>query len=206
MTSLGVLSTFSIGFASLVLDRILSNADKITFFKTLWSQHIGSVLGATGILLTAAWMFYKQRSDLGYFYGGIAISVAKPPPVGEWSLQNWLVEASSWSTWVFYRIGITTLILGFLVYGQVMYESVYPTKSPHYSIAVSIASLLLARLAFIVPALSIYRYDDHPYKAFWRARKEGTIVEDWRSRGTQPIEPGGPIDPVLCGLPAKGPT
>jgi hypothetical protein len=100
MTSLGVLSTFSVGFASLVLDRIVGNADKITFFGTLWKQHIGGVLGASLILITAAWMFFKQRSDLGYFYGGIAMSVAKTLP-GEWGLQNWLIEADSWNTWIF---------------------------------------------------------------------------------------------------------
>jgi hypothetical protein len=202
MTSLGVLSTFSVGFASLVLDRIVGNADKIAFFGTLWRQHIGTVLGASLILLAAAWMFFKQRSDLGYFYGGIAMSLAKPPPPGEWTLQNWLIEADSWNTWIFYRIGITTLIIGFLVYGQAIYQSVYPQEPPPYWIAGSIDLLLLARLAYIVPALSTYRYDEHPYKAFWRAIKAGTLMEDWRSRGEQPVESGRTSDAAPASAPA----
>src|SRR5580658_5701707 len=63
MTLLGVLSTFCVGFASIVLDRIVINLDKVTFFKTLWEEHITSVLAGSVLLLLAAWIFYKQRSD-----------------------------------------------------------------------------------------------------------------------------------------------
>lgn len=157
----------------------------------LWYQHIGEILFASLIFLSAAWMFYKQRSDLGYFYGGIAMSIAKPPAPGEWSLQNWLTEADSWHTWIFYRFGITTLIIGFLIYGQAICESVYPNAPPHHWIPVSIASILLARLAYVIPALSIYRYEERPYRACWMAIKKGTVGADWRSRGEQPIEADG---------------
>jgi hypothetical protein len=203
MTSLGVLSTFSVGFASLVLDRIVGNADKVTFFRTLWDQHIGAVLSASLMFLTAAWMFYKQRSDLGYYYGGIALSVAKPPAPDDWRLQNWLIESDSWNTWIFYRLGITTLIIGFLVYGQAIYESVYPSQPPRYWIAILSASFLIARLMYVVPALSIYRYDEHPYKACWLAIKTGTLADDWRSRGKQPIEPSQPGETLATNPPEE---
>ena len=117
------------------------------------------------------------------------MSIAKPPPSDEWTLDDWLVEVDSWNTWIFYRLGITILIIGLLVYGQAIYQAIYP-NAPHYWVSETAIGVLVLRLAFIVPALSIYRYSTQPYQAFWKGFKAGTILEDWRSRGERPVESG----------------
>jgi hypothetical protein len=139
MTLLGVLSTFCVGFASIVLDRVATNMDKITLFKTLWDEHVTSLLVGSVLLLLAAWIFYKQRSDIAYFYGGIAMTMAKPPAAGEWNITNWLREADSWSTWMYYRLGVYSLLLGFLFYSHAVYRTIYPAFPKQYLLFTSIA-------------------------------------------------------------------
>jgi hypothetical protein len=95
MTIMGILSTFCVAAAALVVDRI-GTADKGSMFKTLQSDPSPSVLVGSGFLLCAALCFYLQRSRLAHYYGGICISQAshsaQPYPT-----ETWLVDAYSWA-------------------------------------------------------------------------------------------------------------
>jgi hypothetical protein len=184
MTLLGVLSTFCVGFASIVLDRVVTNLDKVTFFKTLWEEHITSVLAGSVLLLLAAWIFYKQRSDIAYFYGGIAMSMATPPAVGEWNIANWLKEADSWNTWIYYRLGVYSLLLGFLFYSHAVYRTIYPALPKQYVPFTLIAAVIVLRGAWLTVLSSTYRYAEKPSKAF----SLKTFWSDWKQRGEQGVD------------------
>ena len=184
MDSLGVLSTFCVGFASLAIDRIVSNTDKAGLFQTLWRDHIVAILGGSALLLAAAFIFYQQRAQLSYYYGGIAISLAVSPKPGEWRLKNWLIEADSWNTWLYYRIGIRTLALGLLVYAYAIYRAVNSTAPPLYGMVALVFAAVAIQTVWRCVILTTYRYEADPKKAF----REGNFGEDWKTRGEQPVD------------------
>src|SRR5579872_5574409 len=114
MTIMGILSTFCVAAASLVVDRVAS-AEKESLFKSLSEHHSLSVFVGSGFLVAAGLCFYLQRSILAHLYGGICMSIAHRD-FHKRDTRTWLREAYSWRTWLRYRTGFTFLMLATVVY------------------------------------------------------------------------------------------
>ena len=110
MTIMGILSTFCVAVIALVLDRVCG-ADKPTLFLTVRETQGHYLWPGTVAFSLAAALFYKQRSDLAWFYGQIALSLTSPSVSGQ-STDDLYRDADSWATWIPYRCAFTALAIG----------------------------------------------------------------------------------------------
>lgn len=176
MTIMGILSTFCVAAASLVVDRV-GSAEKDSFFKNLSAHHAPAVFIGSGLLVAAGLCFYLQRSRLAHFYGGIAMSIAGPGN-HKWEIRSWLKEVYSWNTWLRYRTGFTFLMLAAVVYTHAIYRTVNPTGPPLHWLVWILGALIILNSACRAVVLTTHRYQNEPYKAF-RFRR---FLHDWRAR------------------------
>ena len=114
MTIMGILSTFCVAAAALVIDRVAS-AQHNSFFGTLATAHMIQVFIGAGLLLWAGLCFYLQRSTLAYCYGCLCRSIEEEKAEG-WTAAQWLNETSSWAMWLRYRSGFMLLSLTGIVF------------------------------------------------------------------------------------------
>jgi hypothetical protein len=176
MTILGILSTFCVAAASLVVDRV-GSAEKDSFFKNLSLRHAPSVFIGSGLLVGAGLCFYLQRSRLAHFYGGIAMSIACPGN-HKWETNSWLKEVYSWNTWLRYRTGFTLLMLAAVVYAHAIYRTINPYgPAIHWLVWILLAVITLDAVRRAI-VLTTHRYKNDPYKAFSFRR----FLHDWRVR------------------------
>ena len=103
MTIMGILSTFCVAAAALVIERV-GNAEKGTLFRELLYGQPVVVFSGAAALLIAGLCFYLQRSRLAHYYGGICMSMTGLTK-DEGTTAEWLEEAYSWRTWRRYRAG-----------------------------------------------------------------------------------------------------
>jgi hypothetical protein len=177
MTIMGILSTFCVAAASLVVDRVCS-ADKESFFRNLSVHQTTSIFLGSGLLVAAGLCFYLQRSRLAHFYGGIAMSLAHPGN-HKWETNSWLKEAYSWNSWLRYRTGFTFLMLATVVYTNAIYRTVNPSgPAIDWLVWILVAAIVFGAICRAV-ILSTHRYKNEPYKAFTFRR----FLRDWRIRG-----------------------
>jgi hypothetical protein len=174
MTIMGILSTFCVAAAALVVERI-AGAEKTSYLATtIWAKHMGLVSASSGLLLAAGLFFYLQRSHLAYLYGSICISLARPAS-SAWDTMRWLQEADSWATWLRYRVGFMFLTLTALVIGAIAYRNFYLDLPKFFWLV-----LIAVALAFLGHnlVLSTYRYKAAPYSVF----SSRGFIKDWRNR------------------------
>jgi hypothetical protein len=126
MTIMGILSTFCVAAAALVIDRVAS-ADKDSLFRSLASTHPVQVFMGAGLLMGAGLFFYLQRSRLAHCYGSICMSLAEPDCT-EWDTQRWLIETYSWATWIRYRMAFLLLALTPIVFVHALYQTMRPQR------------------------------------------------------------------------------
>jgi hypothetical protein len=176
MTIMGILSTFCIAAAALVVDRAAS-ADKASFFKDLMTDHPVQVFIGSALLIAAGLCFYLQRSRLAHFYGSTCISLAAPSAT-EWSTKRWLVESYTWAAWIRYRVGFLFLVLTSLVYSYIIYQEIYPKLPYHWIIEIVVLGIISACILLQIVVLLTHRYSNHPYRDFSFRR----FRSDWRNR------------------------
>jgi len=177
MTIMGILSTFCVAAASLVIDRVCG-ADKSSYFQQLAQSRLPDVLVGSGFLLLACLCFYLQRSLLAFYYGGICMSIARPGQ-STWSMERWLIEADSWATWIRYRFGFMFLILATVAYGVALWRTSSGFATRRWWIETIVASGIILFFSTYAVILSAYRYEDYPLDAF----SFETVVQRWRTRG-----------------------
>jgi hypothetical protein len=114
MNIMGLLSAFCVAALSLTLNQMFSAKEGEQLY-CLWKDAHWYILGGSMFLLFAALSFYRQRSLLAWYYGQITLVIAIPQSF-TYSLSNWLRDADSWGTWVFYRWGFGFLIVGLIAY------------------------------------------------------------------------------------------
>jgi len=66
MTIMGILSTFSVALAALVIERIAS-AQTLTVLQMVWDKSAIYLLVGSASALVGAALFYKQRSLLAWY-------------------------------------------------------------------------------------------------------------------------------------------
>jgi hypothetical protein len=177
MTIMGILSTFCVAAAALIIDRV-GSAEHNSFFGRLAVSHIVQVLIGSGLLMLAGLYFYLQRSTLAYFYGSICMSIARQYRQDS-ETGRWLIAVDSWATWLRYRLGFMFLTLAAVFFVFLTFQTICLIRAPGW---VWVEGLLLATIAFGFSfyniILSAYRYEDAPTDAF----SFKTFLKDWRNR------------------------
>ncbi|HXH51339.1 MAG TPA: hypothetical protein VNM47_18520 [Terriglobia bacterium] len=107
MTIMGVLSAFCVALAAAATDRI-ATADK-GFFQVVWSKGKDHVIVAGALALFGAYLFYRERSLLAWYYGQISLAHTRGPATTPKPVGDWLTEADGWDTWAPYQDGFIVL-------------------------------------------------------------------------------------------------
>jgi hypothetical protein len=125
MSIMGILSAFSVLAAGGVLSAVMGS-DKGAACE-LWKHEPLFIVVGAALCVLAASFFYKQRSDLAYYYGQICLVEALQSRDVQ-RAKELLEEADSWATWWAYSLGFTFLISGFLGFGLSL---LFFVSSPH---------------------------------------------------------------------------
>jgi hypothetical protein len=177
MTIMGILSTFCVAAAAVVIDRAAS-ADKTSFFKDILTNHPTQVFLGSGFLMVAGLCFYLQRSRLAHYYGSTCISLAAPSAT-VWSTYRWHVEAYTWGTWIRYRIGFLFLFYTAVIYCNVIAQEIYPKQPYHWivegSLFVIVSAVILGRIVILLT----HPYSNDPWEDF----SSKNFFRDWKNRG-----------------------
>lgn len=159
MTIMGILSTFAIAVPAFVLERAFSAGSG--FFYDLRTLGQNYLLTGSALMLLAAAAFYKQRSQLAWYYGQIALDIALARPV----LEDRLKDADSWSTWLPYNFGLAILFLAFLQYLFAVLSALRHGQSYLLiSVILSVVTLIVCFLNLYV--LARFNDKDDPWNSF----------------------------------------
>jgi hypothetical protein len=112
MTIMGILSTFCVAIVALSTERIVSiSPDSIAhcFVSTLIAKGSWYLIASSILVLVAAAWFYKERSQLAWFYGQIALE-STIPNYTERRIEDWLKQVDSWEEWIPYTFAYWILI------------------------------------------------------------------------------------------------
>jgi len=114
MTIMGILSGFCLAALSFSLDAILSVEKQEQLALQVWQKGWPLVLTGAVLLLTAAYLFYEQRSAFAVLYGHISYWLA----TGEESEARCSLEAfqDSRSGWNSYFFGHGSMISAFVAF------------------------------------------------------------------------------------------
>ncbi len=162
MNIMGILSAFCTATVAFALKELLA-ADADKSLAKIWeNSRCFVVIGSLLIFGAAAW-FYRQRSDLAWYYGQISLTQAAPQVI-RFKLFEWLRDADSWKTWIPYRCGFFFLWPGLAAYmvSAVSYDwskSVRPIALEIYALIVAALLLVCWRSACILAARP---YDEDP--------------------------------------------
>jgi hypothetical protein len=116
MTIMGILSAFSVVAPAGILVTVIGKDSQVG--ASLWSSTHPFVIAGSALCVLAASLFYKERSDLAWFYGQISLVVARggDETTLAGQLEELFREADAWSTWSPYVCGFVNLLAGFTEY------------------------------------------------------------------------------------------
>ena len=177
MTIMGILSTFCVAAAALIIDR-LSSADNKSLFGRLATAHPMQIYCGAGLMMLAGLCFYLQRSRLAHFYGSICMSMARPD-MHDWDTARWLAEVYSWATWLRYRIAFIFLTVTPVVFAFALCETIYPSRRSLWAYEISIIPLIVVAMAIHTAIYLTFKFSNNPYRCF----SFRTFRQDWRRRG-----------------------
>lgn len=168
MTIMGLLSAFSVAFASFATDRIVSSGN--AFLSNVWqkgSDHV--MLGAVTALL-AALFFYLQRSLLAWYYGQICLAHALHRASPN-SVADLLHDADGWDTWVRYQAGFAMLTLSFASYAYAIAKAMNPAFNNVSSLWVIWLPVTLTVVVVVVrwSVLTKFKQEEDPFVAWAEA-------------------------------------
>jgi hypothetical protein len=169
MTIMGILSTFSVAAVTLFLKEVGSaEPAKKTLFSLLWLREPWCVLLGSAWILTAAGLFYSQRSTLAWYYGQITLATEAPRQINNLDPVAWMKEADSWDTWTAHRVAFWCLRLGIFTEAFAFLQLVLKRQLPWICVIVSGVVVLVA----VFGEVWVYRRlrdEDEPWKAFFRS-------------------------------------
>jgi hypothetical protein len=125
MTIMGILSAVAVAAPGGILSAVLAGDSGVK--ATLWNTEQFFIVGASVLCVIAAFCFYKERSELAWFYGQISLKEVlgdKKSVAGE--LREWLRDTDSWETWWPYSWGFTFLVTGFIEYLSAVFFYLVP--------------------------------------------------------------------------------
>lgn len=180
MTIMGILSSFCVAGAALIVDRVCS-AEHTSFFGRLATDHPVEVFIGSGILILAALSFYLQRSWLAHLYGSTCASMVSVSATG-WEPKRWVIEAYTYATWLRYRAGFLFLVLASLMYSHAIYREIYPAHPSHAVLLIVVVASLFLAISGQFLILLAHRYSNQPYRDF----RPQSFRQAWRQRHTPP--------------------
>jgi hypothetical protein len=161
MTIMGVLSAFCIASAILPIKQTLADISAASTSGRSVGPYF--IVGLCG-LLVAALGFYRQRSLLAWFYGQIALCICRKE-LKDGELDEWLDEADSWATWVFYRWGFAFLVIGIAAHILALLAMngiIDGSSHLGWDFFAGAVGILLGFLIRLTCLLREHRYDDNP--------------------------------------------
>ncbi len=149
MTIQGILSTFCIVASAAALDRVLAvEPDKASQF-VLKLQAVACPYFACAILalVSTAWFFYWQRSELAWLNGQIGLAVLREGrglavPKDGWTMDELIEQADSWSIWNPYKCGLTLLAVSAAEIALVFVVAAFGTTSPSHWLGAGLLVLI----------------------------------------------------------------
>jgi hypothetical protein len=166
MSIMGVLSTFCLAVPSLFFERVISadpNSIAHDFLVKLWASGSSYLVIASCLMFFGAAFFYKQRSQLAWYYGQIALKMALPDYTAR-ELEQWLKDADSWETWIPYQRAYYSTV--FAVVGFVLAFSsgyIHFIDACHCYISAVLLFFYLLALILIRRNSVRFKYEEKPH-------------------------------------------
>jgi len=189
MTIMGILSAVSVAAPAGILNAALSKDAR----ALLWNpEHFFIVMGSV-LCVVAALLFYKERSQLAWYYGQICLTeaVANKKSVAA-ELREWLRDADSWETWWPYCLGFTFLAAGFAEYLFALFFLLTPSHWPWLGAHLPTVKILAFLACPIVAGIAAplqwfvrtrYKFSDDAWTDFG-----SDILKGWQKSGKLPHE------------------
>jgi hypothetical protein len=151
MTIMGVLSAITVLAPAGILNAIVG--EKSGARGEIWLSARAFIAVGSTLCVLAAGFFYKQRSDLAWFYGQICLSDTYPadPPSGM-SVSELMRKADYWSSWWPYSWGFTALWAAF---GEYLMALILLVNSPWQMPGYARAVRLVALWSWVIGAVSV---------------------------------------------------
>src|ERR1051326_1247283 len=137
MTIMGVLAAFAVAVPGLAISQVAGTNSAL---RDIWISYHGYFVLGSCALLVSALMFYRQRSLLAWYYGQICLTLSDYEAAGV--THDWLREADSWATWLYYRWAFGLLVFGFLQYGIAFAGIQKALLSPEWTVYVPAVVIL----------------------------------------------------------------
>jgi hypothetical protein len=109
MNFCGIITTFSLGCVLFMFDKLLSKNDALPIINFTSFYFISALISLT----VAAFLLFRQRSNLAHHYGQISLETVSPTFTGK-SLSKWLAEVDDWSFWNLYVYAISLIKCAFV--------------------------------------------------------------------------------------------
>lgn len=169
MSIMGILSTFCVAVPALILERVTTAEDN--FLANAWDFGNLYFLIASTLMLIAAGLFYKERSRLAWYYGQIALK-ENLPDYTEPSMNQWLKDADSWATWIWYKSAFYILFIAILEY-IFAFSSFYSQviKQNVFTYGVIPLIVLLIFVMVMTKVNLTFKYEDKPFIAWLKREK-----------------------------------
>jgi len=164
MNIMGILSVFCVAVSALALDRT-AGAAVTSPLAAAW-RHSAPLIASDVLLgFVAALFFYWERSLLAWYAGQLALAEATDAPK---TVQERLIDADGWDTWISYRLGFISLYAAFLWMSLAVTREIFPAMMQIRQRWLIGAVLCLVMLSSIVTRhiLTKYKYEEDPWQAF----------------------------------------
>jgi hypothetical protein len=178
MTIMGILSTFCIAAAGLVVKFATDGDDH--WLHAIWEHSEALVSAGCAALVIAAYLFYRQRSMLAWHYGQVSLALIPGGHPYAKSLRSLITDADTWSTWVSYRIGKNFMFLGFVEYGFILVrDNLRWQWIDNHILSIAVPTTLAFVLSLISWRLMwAFVQDDSPLAAALKTPKD-ILVKNW---------------------------
>jgi hypothetical protein len=170
MSIMGILSTFCLAVPAIIFERVTTANDN--FLAYVWICGESYFLIASVSMLAAASLFYKERSELAWYYGQIALKENLPDYV-EPSINQWLKDVDSWETWVWYKIAFYLIFFAsfeyVIAFGSYYCPSIQENEVsyiifPFFFLLISLVLMILVNLKF--------KYKERPFISWIKREKD----------------------------------
>lgn len=172
MSIMGILSAVSVIAPGGILSAVLAS-DKSPA-NALWNTSSFFIVAGAVMCIVAALCFYRERSNLAWFYGQICLTeVLESDDVPR--TRELLRQADSWATWWPYSWGFTFLITGFIEFLLAVALHLVPPHWSWFNSHLHIIKITVFALCPLIAAMTVglqwyvltyYRFSDHYWKDF----------------------------------------
>jgi uncharacterized protein len=174
MTIMGILSAVCVAAPAGILSAVLAKDSSVGIL--FWSACQFFIVAGSSLCVLAAFFFYKERSQLAWYYGQICLAELLTDKAAiSAKLREWLREADSWETWLPYCWGFTFLVAGFSEYLLAAFFVMTPPHWPWLLAHLHIVKLFGFFACPIIAVLSAvvqwyvrtrYRFNETPWTDF----------------------------------------